>query len=118
MSTTRKFFHDRLVLFLLTLNTFLSVMCLLTVVFRLGDTAGLYISRYQPNLGITDASTTGGVTDVLAFPVFAFIVLISFSTFGLKLYAIRKHYAWMFMSLATLILVLSLVISYRLLSAH
>lgn len=117
MSTTRKYFHDRFVLFVLTVNTFLAFVCLSTVVFRLGDTSGLYVKRYQPNLGI-DSITPGGVIDMLAFPVFSLIVLVSFGLFALKLYAIKKQFAWILLAMATLLLILSLTISYRLLSAH
>lgn len=117
MSITKKFFHDRFVLFILTVNAFLAVVCFLTVVFRLGDTSGLYVKRYQPNLGI-DATTPGGVIDMLSFPLFSVVVLGIFGFFALKLYGIRKQYAWIFLVLATLLLSLSLIVSYRLLSAN
>jgi hypothetical protein len=117
MSVTKKFFHDRFILFVLTVNIFLALLCLVTVIFRLGDTSGIYIKRYQPNLGI-DSITPGGVADMLAFPIFSAVVTVAFTVFALKLYAIRRQMAWIFLSLATLLLVLSLMISYRLLSAH
>jgi hypothetical protein len=117
MSTTKKYFHDRFVLFLLTVNTFLAIVCLLTVVFRLGDTSGLYVKQYQPSLGI-DATKPGGVMDMLAFPIFSALVVVAFGTFALKIYAVRKQFAWILLLLSTLLLILSLTVSYRLLSAH
>jgi hypothetical protein len=117
MSVTKKYFHDRFVLFLLTINSFLVLVVLATVVFRLGDTSTLYVKQYQPNLGI-DATTPGSVSDMLAFPIFAAIVFGIFSVFALKMYAIHKRYAWVLLLLATLLLLLTLTISYKLLSAH
>ncbi len=70
MSNTRKFFHDRFILFVLTINGFLMVVSLLVILLRLGGGQDSYIHSYRSNLGLS-AITVGGVGEILAFILFA-----------------------------------------------
>jgi hypothetical protein len=101
----------------MTVNIFLAFVCMATVLFRLGDTDGLYIKEYRPSLGI-DAARPGSLADLLAFPIFAVAITILMTFFSYRLYAVRKQFAWTLLGMSTLLLILCLPISYYLLSAR
>lgn len=106
----RKYFHDRFVLLLLTINIFLTIVCVATVFFRLGDTSASYIESYRANLGL-DAYSVGGVSQIISFAVFSVIVVVGQAFLSFRLHRIRKEAAWMVMVLAMLLLILSVVVS-------
>lgn len=110
----RKYFHDRFVLLMLTINVFLTIVCVAFVLLRLGDTSNSYIQAYRSNLGL-GGYQGGGVGQLISFAVFAVLVLIGQFFISLKFHAIRKHAAWTMMVLAALLLVLCLTVSNSLL---
>ena len=114
MTNNRKFFHDRFVLLMLTINVFLTFLCVALVLFKLGDTGSSYIQSYRSNLGL-NAYSAGGLGQIISFAVFAVIVMIGQFFISLRLYGVRKHASWTIMLLAALLLVLSILISNSLL---
>lgn len=115
MTNPRPFFHDRLVLLLLTINAFLVAVCVATILLRLGDTSESYIAQYRANLGL-DAYKVGGVREVLSFIPFAVIVFAFQLVVGVRMYHIRKRVTHIILLLTTLLLVLTLIVSYSLLT--
>lgn len=114
MSNTRKFFHDRFILFTLTINAFLAIVVVLSVVLRLGDTSENYIQSYRSNLGLS-AITVGGVGEIISFAVFAVALFVAHIFLALQFYKIRIVSAWVLMVLTGLLLLLSLIVSSALL---
>lgn len=114
MSQTKDFFYDRLVLFLLTLNSFLTILTTLTVLLRLGNSSGVYVNSYRSNLGLGGIET-GGVKEVVSFVLFAVIIFIFQIVLAIKFYKIRKVSAWAVMLLTTLLLILNLIVANSLL---
>lgn len=114
MSNPKNYFHDRVVLLLLTINTFLAFVTVATVLLRLGDTSNSYIQAYRSNLGL-NAYSVGGADQIISFAVFAVIVLGGQFYISWRLHSIRRHAAWIIMMMATLLLVLSFVIGNALL---
>ncbi len=113
-SNTHKYFHDRFVLLMLTINVFLTLVCVATILFRLGDTGGSYIQSFRANLGL-NAYSAGGLGQIVSFGVFSVAVLVGQTFLSLKLHPIRKQAAWIVMLMAALLLVLSTIISNALL---
>lgn len=109
-SHARKYFHDRFVLLMLTINIFLTIVCIAAVLFRLGDTSASYIESYRANLGL-DAYSVGGVSQIISFAVFSVLVLVGQGFLSFRLHRIRKEAAWTVMVMGLLLLILSLVVS-------
>jgi hypothetical protein len=115
MAASRKYFHDHLVLLLLSTQVFLALLSAVLVLLRLSsEHGGGYIVQYRSSLGI-DAFKTGSVTELLSFIVFAFIVLITHSLLSLRCYRINRQLAVTILSFGILLLVTALIVSNALL---
>lgn len=110
----KKYFHDRFVLAVLSINVFLTIITIAIILLSLGDTGNSYIQAYRSNLGL-NAYQVGGVGQIISFAVFAVMVLVGQLFISLKFYGIRKHVSWFIMVLGTLLLILSLIVSNALL---
>jgi hypothetical protein len=117
MQTPKKYFHDRIVLLFLTVNTFLALLCGVLVLLRLDNRVNGYIVQYRVNLGI-NAFKTGSVSELIAFIVFALTVLILHTVLSMKTYDIHRQFAVGILSLGTLLITLSIIISNALLVLH
>lgn len=113
MSDTRRFFHDRIVLFFLTLNGFLTLLSVAVVLLRLGGEQS-YIQSYRANLGLS-AITIGGVGEAVSFVLFALGIFIVHVFLGLQFHKIRIVSAWVVMVLTTLLLIVNLIVANALL---
>ena len=105
MTNPRKYFHDRFVLLMLTINVFLTFVCIALILFRLGDTSSSYIQSYRSNLGLNSYGVSGA-GQLISFGVFSLLVLIGQFLISLRLHGIRKHASWIVMVLAALLLLL------------
>lgn len=115
MAATKKYFHDHFVLLLLSINAFLAVAGSIFILLRLSTTHGTsYIVQYRASLGI-DAFKTGGVTDLMAFIVFALVVLAINTALSMRAYRIHRQLAITILSLGILLLLLAIIISNALL---
>ena len=110
----KKYFHDRFVLLMLTINSFLTVLVTASILLRLGDTSDIYIKSYRANLGLNGYSAAG-LDQILSFIVFAAFVLVAQFVLSLRLYHLRKQAAWAVMIMSSLLLVLSLIVANALL---
>lgn len=111
----KKYFHDRFVLLMLTINIFLAGITVVSVLLRLGDTDNSYIQAYRSNLRF-EAYEVGGVEQIIAFVLFAAAVLVGQFFISLRFHSIRKHVSWIMMVLAALLLILGVIVSNSLLS--
>jgi hypothetical protein len=116
MASTKKYFHDHLVLLLLSVNAFLAIAGSLLTLIRLSTSHGTgYIVQYRSNLGI-NAFKTGNITELLSFTVFALLVLAIHSVLSYRIYRIHRELSLVVLSLGVLLLVLSIIISNALLA--
>lgn len=115
MSNTRKFFHDRFILFLLTINAFLTVLSVAVILFRIGGAQDTYIQSYRSNLGLS-AITVGGVSEIIAFVLFALGLFAVHIFMALEFHKVRRASAWVVMLLTTLLLTLNLIVANALLN--
>ena len=115
MATEKRYFHDRVILLLLSVSIFLVLLISALVLLRLdGNRGGGYIIQYRANLGIS-AFQTGRVSELLAFMVFAPLVAAVHGVLSARIYATSRQFAICFLSLGVLLLVLALIVSNALL---
>ena len=115
MTIPKNYFHDRLILLLLSINVFLTFLASVWVLFKLdsGRSAG-YIVQYRSSLGIS-ALKTGDSTELIAFIVFALLVLVVHFVLSIRIYAIRRQVSVIVLALGILLLVTSFIVSNALL---
>jgi hypothetical protein len=118
MATPKKYFQDHVVLLLLSINVFLAFSTAVFVLLRLSAGHGNgYIVQYRSTLGI-NAFLPGGVSSLLSFIAFAFLVLVVHATLSMRTYRISRQLTLIILSLGILLLVLAIIISNALLVLH
>lgn len=116
MHIPKKYLQDRLALFLVSVNLFLMVACIVLIAVRvLSNSGNAYIAGYRPSLGPIDSSIPGTLVDILAFIVFAIIVFISNVVLSIRAFVIQKHVSYAILLMSTVLLVLAIIISNSLL---
>lgn len=115
MDIPTKYFHDRLVLLLITVNAFLTLVTTVLILLRL-DTSNDngYFVQYRANLGL-DAYTVGSFTALLSFILFAVFVLAFHTLVSMRVYDIRRNLAVTVLGFGTLLLGLTMIVSNALL---
>lgn len=115
MAISKKYFHDHLVLLLLSINAFLAVAGSIFILLRLSTSHGTgYIVQYRASLGI-NAFKTGTVVSLLSFIAFAALVLVVHTVLSLRAYQIHRQLAIAILALGILLLTLTVIISNALL---
>lgn len=113
MAETKKkyssYFHDRLILLLLSINTFLAVAMIITSLLSLNDSGAGYIKEYRSDLGL-DGFRAGGVIDIVAFAVFALIVFVFHFITSRKIYHIRRHLSLVILLLTMVVYIFGLLV--------
>lgn len=115
MAISKKYFHDHLVLLLLSIQAFLAIAGSIFILLRLtsSHSAG-YVIGYRAALG-TRHFQNGTVTGLLAFIGFAFIVLVAHTVLSMRSYHIHRQLAISILGSGILLLVLNIIISNALL---
>ena len=115
MHIPKNYLHDRTILLILTINSFLTVLGTTLILWRLSSGQGSnYIVSYRANLGIS-AYAGGQSIDILAFIVFLFLILGLNTVFSMKVYADYRTYALTTLGLGTLLSLLAVIVSNALL---
>ena len=115
MATPKKYFHDRLVLLLLSINTFLALVGAAIILLRINpDASATYAVQYRSRLGL-NAFTSGSASEIISFAVFSVFVLVFHFYLSRKAFPIRRHFAIAILGLGTLLLSLSIIVSNALL---
>jgi hypothetical protein len=115
MATPKKYFHDHLVLLLLSVNGFLAIAGSIFILVRLTTSHGNgYIVQYRDTPGLNDFKT-GSVVDLLSFVAFAGLVFAVHTMLSMRAYRINRHVAVAILSLGILLLSLTIIISNALL---
>ncbi|MDZ7785765.1 MAG: hypothetical protein U5L95_01420 [Candidatus Saccharibacteria bacterium] len=113
MSTPKKYFHDRLILLLLSVNAFLALAGSIMILFRIElDPSATYIVQFRENaLFQSNRFVYGTSVELLAFVIFALAVFAFHFYISHKTFAIKRHFSIMFLGMGTVLLVLSIVVS-------
>ena len=117
MIFTKKYFQDKLVLLLLSIEVFLVFLNTALILLRLGNqqNGAAYFVQYRSNLGI-GAFKTGGVSTLIEFIVFGVLVVIVHVALSIKMYPLRRQVAVGVLTLGMLLLVVSMIVSNALLT--
>jgi hypothetical protein len=113
--TPQKFFHDRMVLLLVSISTFLTLLGSVLILLKIdsGRNEG-YIIEYRQNLGIS-AFKTGDASALIAFVLFMLIVLVLHTTLSYKVYKLHRQLSVTVLGFGLVLLVLAIIISNALL---
>lgn len=115
MQVSKRYFHDRLVLLLLSTNTFLALLSGILILLRMDSSrTDNYIVQYRPSLGLS-AFKTGGSATFYSFILFAVVTLVLSVLLSMRVYPFHKQFAVTILSLTVLLLVLTLIVSNALL---
>jgi len=115
MPTTKKYFHDKVVLLLLSANFFLAFLASVLILLRLGDgQANNYIVQYRSNLGLS-AYKTGSIGDILEFVLFVVLILLVSVVMSIKTYHIQRQLSMIILAMGILLLVIATIVSNALL---
>ncbi len=116
MATSKKYFHDHLILLLLSTNIFLAFTTIVLVLVRLSSGRGSsYITQYRSPLGI-NAFQTGSVSELLSFVLFALLIATVHTVLSMRIYKVHRHLAVVVLALGILLLLLAIIISNALLA--
>ena len=117
MANPKKFFHDQLVLLLLTVNAFLVLVVIVSVLLQLGSSnTANYIVQYRPSFGEVNSFRTGSIIELFSFIVFGLLALITHTLLSIRAYRVRRQLALAILSLGILLQLLNVIISNALLS--
>lgn len=115
MSVPKEYFHDRLILLLLTVSTFLTALgsVLILLKFDPGRNEG-YIVQYRASLGIS-AFKTGQGSELLAFIIFLVLTLAIGVVISLRVYNVHRQFSILSLSMAVFLMVIAIIVSNALL---
>jgi len=115
MPATRKYFHDKVILLLLSANFFMAFLSSVLILLRLGDgRANNYIVQYRSDLGLS-AYKTGTISGLLEFVLFILIVLAVHLVLSIRAYNIERQLSIIILSMGLLLLVIATIVSNALL---
>ncbi|HET7060463.1 MAG TPA: hypothetical protein VFH99_04105 [Candidatus Saccharimonadales bacterium] len=116
MAEPKQYFHDHLVLLLLSINAFLAVAGSIFILVRLNASHGTsYIVQYRPSLG-ADAFQTGSLLDLFSFIAFAVIIMAIHAVLSHRVYPVHRQLALTILSLGLLLLTLMAIVGNALLT--
>jgi hypothetical protein len=115
MDIPKKYFHDKIVLLLISVNAFLTLLTTAFILWRfdVNRTEGYFV-QYRSNLGL-NAYKVGGFDTFIAFIIFAVFVLVFHIFISMRIFPVRRHLAVGILGFGTLLLVLTIVVSNALL---
>ncbi len=109
MPTPKSFFHDRLILLILSINTFLALALIATSLLSINDADSGFIKEFRSDLGL-DGYKAGGVLDIISFAVFS-VVLYGFQYISAtKIYHIRRQLSLVILLLTLIIYIFALMV--------
>ena len=110
MKIPKHFFHDRIVLILLAVNTLLVLFVVLFVLLKIDPAEGTsHIVQYRSNLGI-DRFKPGPISEFRTFALFAVIEYVFSWLLSIRLYVHRRHLSLAVLALTTFLLIVSGVV--------
>lgn len=115
MHIPKNYFHDRVILLLLSTGVFAAILNTLLILLRLDGSRGSYIIQYRSNLGLS-AYKAGDGTTFISFIVFGLLMLVLQVVLSIKAFKIRRLYAVVVSALCLFLLVLTIIVSNTLLA--
>lgn len=111
-----KYFHDRLILLLLSINSFVVILNTVLILLRLDSSrTDSYIVQYRANLGLSGFEVGTSAT-FWTFILFGLLVLVGNTVLSMRIYEMHRRFALVILALSTLVIVLSLIVTNALLT--
>ncbi len=119
MHIPKKYFHDKLVLLLVSINVFLTFLCVVLILLRggIGQDVDGYIVQYRANLGLS-AFQKGGVVPILSFILFVVVMLGMNILLSIRTFALRRALSLSILGFGALIALLAVIVSNALLALY
>ncbi len=114
MHIPKTYFHDRIVLFLLTVNSFVVLVSSLSIILRLSGGSQVHYGQYRSNLSLS-GYIPGGKEVFVQFIIFSLLVLLFHTVLSIRVYDIRKHFARSILALGLLLIIVAAIVSNALL---
>lgn len=116
MHIPKKYFHDRIVLLLLSTNVFLALLNTVMTLLRLNSNGStLKLIQRRPNLGLSGFTYSSSNLVYISFIVFSILVLIFHTVLSMRVFHIRRQFALTVLGLGSILLAISLIVSNALL---
>ena len=118
MAISKQYFHDHLVMLLLSVNAFLAVGGSIFILLSLSaGHSNSYIIQCRDcsNPDAVNKFTNGSVVGLLSFVVFAALVLATHAVLSFRAYKIHRQLAIAILALGVLLLILTIIVSNALL---
>ena len=109
MHVPNKYFHNRLILFLLSTNVFLTILTCILILGRIDGGASTYTIQYRANQGLGGFEFGGSLTFFL-FALFAVITLVVHTILSMRIFDESKDYAAAILGLGTLLVILTMIV--------
>ncbi len=117
MKIPNKYFHDRVVLFLISFNSFFAALTILWNLSRIGSSSSdLFIIQCRYCSETFPQLISGGSQEFIAFVLFVLIVLVSNIVLSMRIYEEKRRYAIGILALTTVLIIFALVVSNALLA--
>lgn len=115
MHIPKNYFHDRVVLLLITINIFLTLLSGVLVILNLDfNRPDGYVVEYRANLGLS-AYKAGSSLTLLSFIGFALAVTVLHTMLSIKMYSHRRSFSIAMLGLGLMLLIVTLFVSNALL---
>jgi len=115
MNVPEKYFHDRLILLILSVNSFVVLLNSVLILLRLDSSSNdSYIVQYRANLGLSGFEVGSSLT-FFSFIAFSVLVLVGNTILSMRIYPSHRRYSVLLLALGTLVIVLSLIVTNALL---
>lgn len=112
MEIPKKFFHDRVILFLISFNTFFVLLITLLGLLHIdGNSSDLFLSECRYCSEDFPQRIYGSGITLFSMIAFSFIVLISHVMLSMRIYDEKRRYAVTILALASLLIIFTLVVS-------
>lgn len=110
MAISKKYYHDKTILLLLSTGAFVGLASAIVAVVRLlSSNANIHLVQYRSNMGI-NRYQPGSIFELYSFAVFALMVVALALILSYKLYSIRRHVAIMVLGLSLVLLVFAAIV--------
>ncbi len=115
MTVPKKYFHDRVILLLLSTNVALCLVAVIWILFNLGDNnANGYIVQYRGNLGL-NAFKSGSAMTFVSFMLFAVFTTVFNAILSVRVFRVRRGFSVGVLAMSMLLLGLVIIVSNALL---
>jgi len=117
MNIPKNYFHDRTILGLLTLNTGMLLVGVLSVILRIDPAEGeTFTVQYRASLGNL-AFKSGPLSEIQLFVPFFILVVVASTLLSMRLYGHRRAVATVLLGMVPFLILLGIVVS-NLLMVH